>query len=133
MDLSDSPLFHLLQRKMDYLTQRQAVLSQNISNVDTPQYEAHDLVPFTFELAMADRHPVQPRLTNPRHLQGARREGDTRVERERNAFEVAPDGNSVVLDEEMKKVGDVQLEYEAVANLYHKQLSLYKIALGKSA
>lgn len=133
MDLSDIPLFHLLRRKMDWLTQRQTVLSQNIANVDTPEYVGHDLVPFTYDLAMADNHRLQPEVTNPMHLVGLRRGGKTRERPSKDAFEVAPDGNAVALDEEMKKVGDTQLDYEAVTNLYQKQVSLINIAIDKSS
>ena len=42
-----------------------------------------------------------------------------------------PSGNSVSLEDEMIKIADTQADYQAVATLYSKSLSLLKIAIGK--
>jgi flagellar basal-body rod protein FlgB len=52
---------------------------------------------------------------------------------ERSAsYEVRPTGNSVNLEQEMMKVAANQMDYQSVAALYNRSLSLIKTALGKS-
>ena len=43
MDLSQSPLFSMLTRRLQWLGQRQQVLAQNIANSDTPGFKPRDV------------------------------------------------------------------------------------------
>jgi flagellar basal-body rod protein FlgB len=45
-------------------------------------------------------------------------------------FETTPTGNSVVLEDEMVKVAQTQMDYETVTTLYSKSLGLVRMALG---
>ena len=47
-------------------------------------------------------------------------------------FETSPTGNSVVLEDQMIKVAETQMDYQTVTGLYSKSLGLIKIALGRS-
>ena len=47
-------------------------------------------------------------------------------------FETSPSGNSVVLEDQMIKVAETQMDYQTVTGLYSKSLGLIKIALGRS-
>ena len=44
MAITDIPIFSMLRTRMQYAQQRQQVLAENVSNADTPNYRAHDLV-----------------------------------------------------------------------------------------
>ena len=44
----EAGLFNAMQGKLDYLKQRQKVLSKNIANADTPGYKAQDIEPIDF-------------------------------------------------------------------------------------
>ena len=46
MDLSSMGVFKLMAKKMDWLTQRQEVLAQNVANVDTPKFKPDDSIDF---------------------------------------------------------------------------------------
>ena len=46
-------------------------------------------------------------------------------------FETTPDGNSVVLEDEMMKVAETQQDYQLATMLYGKSLGLLKMAVGK--
>jgi flagellar basal-body rod protein FlgB len=48
MDLSNLKLFHAMKENMDWLSQRQRVIAQNIANSDTPNYEVKDLKALDF-------------------------------------------------------------------------------------
>ena len=130
MDLGNLGLFKLMSRKMGWLTQRQEVLAQNIANADTPEYKSQDLKPFTFRDAMSDGRRLQATATNAMHLQGTRGAGGMdREQRVRNPYETAPDGNNVILEEQMMKVGQVNMDYQTITNLYKKQVNMIKSAI----
>ena len=52
MAITDIPIFSMLRTKLQYSQERQRVLSENVANVDTPNYRARDL-----------KAPVFPALT----------------------------------------------------------------------
>lgn len=130
MDLGNLSLFKLMSRKMDWQTQRQEVLASNIANADTPQYKPHDLKPFTFRDALADSRRMQPAATNTAHLGGTVAAGGMNQEqRVRNPYETSPDGNAVVLEEQVIKVGENSADYQMVLNLYRKQVGMIRTAI----
>ena len=45
-------------------------------------------------------------------------------------YEVAPDGNAVVLEEQSAKAAETALEFQLTSNLYRKYLGMVRIALG---
>jgi flagellar basal-body rod protein FlgB len=48
-----------------------------------------------------------------------------------SATEIKPDGNSVNIEEQMMKMSQIQTEYITLINLYKKNISLFKSAIGK--
>lgn len=131
MDMSKLALFNLITRKMDWSTQRQEALAQNIANADTPEYRPSDLKPFDFKTALADRLAMTPVRTNPVHLTGGG-PASTGVEEKGKAYETSPDGNAVVLEEQMMKVAQNNTDYQLATNIYRKHVALLKTAIGRS-
>lgn len=134
MDLKKLPLFDLLTRRMTWLSQRQEVLAQNIANANTPDYTPQDLKPMPFVETMKRLAPVNPDLTSPLHMAGTvvRRPQPFREDEQRKRYEVAPDGNSVVIEEQMMKVAETQMDYQLVTNLYRKHVDMIKTAIGRT-
>ena len=132
MDLSNLGLFKLISRRMDWLSQRQEVIAQNIANADTPEFKGRDLKPFNFRDALADSRRMAPAATSPTHLKGTVAAGGMNKEqRVRNPYETAPDGNNVIIEEQMMKMAQTGTDYQAITNLYKKQVSLLKLAIGR--
>jgi flagellar basal-body rod protein FlgB len=137
MNLPDLPLFSILRARMDWLNQRQTVLSANVANVDTPGYVARDLKPLDFSQMLQSGGVNKTKLsgltlTDPRHIpamssgaEGAFTVTDT------PDVEANPNGNSVSLEQEMIKVSDTQMQFQAAANLYGKAVTLMKTAIGQ--
>lgn len=124
-------LFSLLGKRMDWLGQRQKVLAQNIANADTPDYVPHDLKPQEFR-RMVERQfspTLQPTATRVGHIQTSSLRADDRSVEEKAPYEAAPSGNSVVLEEQLIKVAQTQNDYNAITNLYKKQVAMMKMAL----
>lgn len=127
MTIADVPLLASLKTKMRWHNQRQTTLAENVANADTPGYKARDLRTPTFEVPSANA----PQRTDPAHISSfGSKNTDMRAQRA-NSFETTPRGNSVVLEDEMIRVAQNQMDYQAVSSLYQKGLGLIKTAIGK--
>lgn len=129
MDLNDLGLFKLMSKRMGWLTQRQEVLSQNVANANTPDYKPRDLKPFTFRDALGADRRMEMNRTDAAHLQPTRGALDDKVRRQRDPYETKPDGNAVVLEEQMLKVGETSHDYDTALSLYKKQLGMIQTAI----
>ncbi len=132
MSLQDIPLFSALTERMKWLTARQKVLSQNIANSDTPNYQAKDLKPQKFKdmLARPEETGVRLASTNANHIE-LEKKSDFQTNRNKDPYEVTPTGNGVVLEEQMMSLAETQIQYQMTTSLYKKHLSMLKTALGR--
>jgi len=131
MDFTKLPLFQRLSDRMGWLSARQNVLSQNVANADTPNYTPHDLKAESFDDHIKKLDPVAPELTSPMHLQGTIPvEKQPGSEKSKTQYESSPSGNSVVLEEQMMKVAQTQMNYQLITNLYSKHVEIMKKAIG---
>ncbi|MEH6401960.1 MAG: flagellar basal body rod protein FlgB [Sneathiella sp.] len=132
MSLQDIPLFAALTERMKWLSSRQKVLSQNISNADTPGYAARDLKPQNFKdmVARPSEASAQLTSTNVKHIQAADK-SEFRTKTVKEPYEITPTGNGVVLEEQMMHLADTQIQYQMTTSLYKKHLSMLKAALGR--
>ncbi len=131
--LSDLPIFSALKTKMRWHETRQTVLAQNIANADTPDYRGRDLREVTFRNLVRDGDGVGPvtlAATSAGHMTTLA-PGDPMRPRTADAFEITPEGNRVVLEEEMMKVAQNQMDHQMAATLYQRGLGLIRTALGR--
>ena len=133
MDLDKLSFFAMAKKRLAWLTQRQEVLAQNISNADTPGYRAKDLEPFAFErLVKRESMQINMDVTEKGHLDGRRKRiRDFSEKAERKPFETAPAGNAVILEEQMGKLNETSASHKLTVQLYNKQLKMIKIAIDK--
>ena len=104
----DLTLFAMAKKKMDWLARRQEVLSENVANANTPKYQSKDLAPLSFKEAVAAAPQVQAVVTNPMHVSPPIEPSRFEKVTERHPDESKPNGNSVLLEEQMEKIGDVK-------------------------
>lgn len=135
MAFSNLPLVGFLKTKMAWHQARQAVLAENVANADMPQYQPVDLKPMSFEPAPARQalRPVAATRTNVKHV-ASRAMAPEQLDFETSkgaGWEVTPDGNSVVLEEQMMKIAANQFDYQLASSLYSRSLGLIKTALGR--
>jgi len=116
-------------KAMDWIAQRQEVLSENIANADTPGYTPKDLKALDFKSVLKDTAAptVLPVATDPRHIVPNTLVDPNTVLTQKKTFETTPDGNGVVLEEQMAKVGDGNASYQQVSALFQKQVALMKL------
>ena len=132
MDLGKLSIFAMATKRMDWLSRRQEVLTQNIANADTPNYAAHDLKAQSFKGLLQPAAPqMQLAATDASHLGPTRPGKKTDDVVDKKTYESSPTGNGVVLEEQLLKVADTQASYRLAASLYSKHLSMIKAAIGR--
>jgi flagellar basal-body rod protein FlgB len=135
MNLADIPLFAMLRSRLGYTSERQKLIAQNVANSETPGFRPRDLQPFSFQVKAAQAGGLAmtgaQAVTQASHMMSpsARRPGGG-VFRERKAevVETTLDGNGVSLEEEMLKMTDARMNYEAAIGFYQKSLGLLRMA-----
>jgi len=130
MTISKIPLFTMLRTRMHWHQERQRVLAENVANADTPRFQPRDLTPPNFDPRRTAASDLGLTRTSTAHLAGA--SGGTRFQLDRNGgFEARPSGNAVSLEEEMLKVANNQMDYQAATTLYSRGLGMLKTAIGR--
>ncbi|HXQ51246.1 MAG TPA: hypothetical protein VN802_09160 [Stellaceae bacterium] len=132
MDLTQVSVFSALVKRMSWLTDRQALLAQNVANADTPGYVGRDLRQPDFRKYLSlSTSQVALATTQPGHL-AVKRDITDAAEREMSG-ETSIDGNRVSIEEEMMKVSQTANDYALVATVYRANLSIVKTVLGRSS
>ncbi len=133
MSINDLPVLSALRTKMQWHQERQRVLSENVSNSDTPNFRPRELVEPKFDKTGAttgSMGTLAMTVTSASHM--AASGAASSFDQNKNAgFETRPAGNAVNLEEEMMKSANNQMDYAAVTSLYSKSLHLLKTAIGK--
>lgn len=134
MAITDSSLFEALRGKMQWHQARQNVLAENIANAATPGFRGRDLTEFDFEGLIRDSQlqQVSTTTTNSKHIVSFNAGSTAFGIDPTGNFEITPDGNGVVLEDQMMKVTANQMDYQAVTSLYSRSMRLLKTALGRN-
>ncbi|MEP1933032.1 MAG: flagellar basal body rod protein FlgB [Roseibium sp.] len=132
MAFTELPIFQALKSKMEWHQTRQAVLAENIAHADTPGYLAREVKNYSFKEHIGRTQlGIATDVTSGGHI-AATMSGQTGAEIDRgDSFEVTPSGNSVVLEEQMMKITENQMDFQAATTLYTKGLGLIRTALSK--
>lgn len=126
-------LFQALGAKMNYLDQRQKVLSQNIANANTPNYRPMDLTKVDFGTVLkdvTDSAVLRPDTTHPMHMPTPNDIASPDERKMKKTYDVAPTGNAVVLEEQMVNSTQTITDYNLMTSLYQKNVSMMRISLG---
>ena len=123
----------MLKGRLGYLNERQKLIAQNVANADTPGYAPSDLKPFTFAqtltaTAAGGGGGVDAARTNPAHMAGKVDTRSTWKAETTPDSEVRLDGNQVVLEDQMIKMGEARMDYDTAVSLYTQSLGLLKLA-----
>ncbi len=123
--------------KLGYMSERSSTLAQNIANADTPGYLAKDIKEPNFKKMLGNsgfggQRTLPLAVTNSKHIAKNTPAATFRSDKRPNTYELNPNGNNVVLEEEVSKMAMNQADYQKVLNLYSKGVSMFKTALGKN-
>jgi flagellar basal-body rod protein FlgB len=131
MSFGDIPLFSMLKGKLAYVNQRERLVSENIANADTPGFTPRDLKPFSFEQALRPRIGLAGVVrTNPMHMAGKPLAAASDLFKPSDApdSETRLDGNQVVLEDEMNKMTESRVDYEAAIDFYQQSMNMITTA-----
>ncbi len=128
MDLNLNVL-RLASGLASYSSTRQAIISENIANSDTPGFRARDVEEFSS--ALGDRlAPLSARMTRPQHIPFTT-ESQFRVLDATIPGAESPNGNSVSLEDQMMRAAEVRQSHDMALGVYQKSLDILRGSLGR--
>lgn len=115
-------VFQISDALARYSGARQAEISRNVANADTPGYRAKDLSPFS-EVIEGQSFPL--RRTQQGHLDS----GDfwQRIDAPDG---MSPNGNTVSLEDQILKSVETRHSYDLALGVYASSLSILRSSLG---
>ncbi len=117
-------LFSLASQNAKWLSTRQVTIASNVANANTPGYRAQDVQPFS---AVLSHMQLPMATTEAGHLQPASfSSGKTNV-KPGESWDVVYSGNSVNLEQEMMKAGEVTNAHALNTNIvraFHQMLGM---------
>jgi flagellar basal-body rod protein FlgB len=131
MGVGDLPLLQQIRGRLGWLDERQRVIAQNVANADTPGYVARDLnQPADFAAALQNGGGLRMNQTNARHLSSQGSQARFSAVDAPDS-ETTLDGNSVVVEEQMLKMAESRMAYDAAIGLYQKSMQMLRLAAKK--
>lgn len=100
--------FSIASQQNRWLSVRQSVVAQNIANANTPGFKALDVQPFE---AVLNSTGIEMRKTQTSHLSPVSGVGGDADTQEQAKWQIVHSGNSVSLEEQMLKSGEVAGAY----------------------
>lgn len=126
----DGPVLNVLQKGLEASSLRQQVLSNNVANIDTPNFKRSD-VNFQTVLgaALGEKSSTLPlKLTAPQHISGLADETGSGIVTDLTTT-LRNDGNNVDVDSEMSKVAENGLYYNSLTRTISSQLGLLRLVI----
>jgi flagellar basal-body rod protein FlgB len=115
-------LFGLATKQAQWLAVRQSSIAGNIANANTPGYTATDVQPFEKVL---DQTAGSLRATQFGHLGSGVTEAGFAIEQQDYTGAIMPSKNTVVVEEELMKAGEVRRAFElntAIVKAFHSMM-----------
>ena len=131
MAVTDIPVLDLIKNKLKWHEARQRVLAENIANADMPGFKPRDLEPMQSRGSQRTAPPVHLSVTHTAHIvgQGLVAGGGGAAAKQAPSWETTPDGNAVVLEEQMMKLTENQMDHQAASTLYGRGMALLRTAI----
>jgi flagellar basal-body rod protein FlgB len=119
-----SNTFTSLEQALNYSSLKQKVISQNIANVDTPNYKAKDVsFQSILQNEMSQNQNFTTYRTDSRHIDFSDSSPAAPVIVTRPNVQYNNDGNSVDLDQEMSDLAKNQIYYDALVEQENNKFS----------
>ncbi len=121
-------VFNVAHAMATHAGHRQAVVSQNIANADTPGYKAQDIAAFA-DVVQGDRTSGM-RASRAGHLDGAAGAGGWQSFT--TDAQTDPNGNSVSVELEILKGVETKRQHDRAIAIYKSSLNILRTSLGRT-
>lgn len=123
-------IFKMSSAMASHAGRRQALVAENMANVDTPGYRAKRLPSFAELTATPGQHPPL-QASRSTHLYGAGVEhAQPRVYLDRS--DPSPDGNTVTVESEMLQSVNVKREHDRALAIYKSAMKILQTTLSRT-
>lgn len=123
-------VFKISHAMATHAGKRQALVSQNIANADTPGYHAKDIKPFA-EVYAAGAQPGGMMATRSQHLNGTAGVGmDWAISSTETGAD--PNDNSVSIETEILKGVEVKRQHDRALAIYRSSMNILRTSIGRS-
>jgi flagellar basal-body rod protein FlgB len=113
MDNTAPSWLNTASQKLNWLGERQRVITENVANADTPGYVAREVEPFEDYLS---------RTQNP--------SAAVKVQNAKNSWGTSLDGNGVVLEEQSILAAETHSQHQLATRLYGKAYNMMSMVTG---
>ena len=120
-------LFQISHAIAKHAGQRQALVSQNIANSDTPNFKPRDLT--SFKETYRGNSGMQATRTN--HLFGSSLHGAASEVIVQDGLAESPNGNSVSVEEEMIRAVEVKRQHDRALAIYRPSMTVLRASIGR--
>ena len=110
--------------------QRQAIIAQNVANVDTPGFVRRDLPKFREVYGTGNSATTSQRATRAGHLHGGSVSHTAGKVIGDQSF-ASPDGNAVSIETEMLHATDAQRQHDRSLAIYKSAMNVLRSSLGR--
>lgn len=141
MILGEIPILSAIKQRLHWLSARQGQIAENVANANSPGYTPMTLKPQDFSDLVSSVGGVEKRRetatalrrTQDQHFDvgGAPADRSPAPRRVDKVFERQPNGNAVMLEQEMIDQAQTQIEYNMLLNLYRKHGSMLRTAMSR--
>ena len=117
-------LFDLAAKQSRWLAARQAAVAGNVANANTPGHGTVDVEPFEKVL---DKTGVAMSRTSSSHMGGFATDAGYALHQDDKSIALMPSKNSVVLENEMLKAGEIRRSFElntAIVKSFHRMIMM---------
>lgn len=125
----------VLKKALDFQSERHLLISSNISNIDTPGYQAKDIdFKGALKAALGTGEGLALRTTHRGHIGPGK--DSLRGLQAQPVNEDDPsksNGNNVNIDKEMMKLAENQIAYNATIQMLSKRFSTVRAAISENA
>ncbi|KGP73983.1 flagellar basal body rod protein FlgB [Pontibacillus yanchengensis] len=122
--------FQALENSMNYASKKNQTITNNIANVDTPNFKSKNVV-FKDVLASEVNSSIQTKRTNEKHIPFSSSEGKSYKVVTNSNTSYNHNGNNVDMDKEMSDLAKNQIYYQALVDrLNGKFRSLQSVLKG---
>ena len=120
--VSEVYLFQLASQRTQWLNMRQSLIATNVANANTPGFQAKDLQSFSSVLAHTQ---ITMAATSPGHITPTESDLNPPKPEDEDGANATLNGNSVNLESEMIKLGDVSRNSNAtnaIKKIFHQMM-----------